>query len=296
MKKKILIIGGNRYVGLRVSKILSEGNADLHIVNRRGVAPHIKNAAIYKSNRLHLHNSSLDKDWDAILDFACYNEKDAKSSLAYFENVKRYILISTSSVYELGRKRLESDFDASSIASDSEHALGEYACGKRNAERAFAKNPRWPLVSVRFPFILGPDDYTGRLEFHTKRIAQNQMIYVPNPNAEISVVSSEDAAKFLVYSLEKTFTGPVNVASPDAITLRDLFNTIALLADNKIRLTENATESNQSPYGVESDASLNVDRCLNEGFQPLPQKQWLPQLIHDLLSDGAAENTKKSIH
>lgn len=40
---KILIIGGNRFVGLRLSMLLDKDKScDLHILNRTGQAAHVK--------------------------------------------------------------------------------------------------------------------------------------------------------------------------------------------------------------------------------------------------------------
>lgn len=277
---KVLIIGGNRYVGLRLARKLSQNSkVDLTIVNRRGMAPQITNAQIAKSSRQHLASVHLDRDWDAVIDFACYSRADARASLDFFKNVGRYIHISTVSVYEARANILESEFDPSTPPSGDESDLGDYGRFKREAEREFTAAAPWPCQLVRFPIILGNDDYTGRLDFHVERVIRNQMIYFPNMDARLSFISSEDAARYLFWNLNSNTTGPVNVASQSPIKILEFINYIESSVGKKALLATQKTESNESPFGCERDFFVDVSLCERQGFRCEPISLWLPQLI-----------------
>lgn len=49
------------------------------------------------------------------------------------------------------------------------------------------------VVAVRFPLVIGPDDYTHRFTFHVDRIKQGLPIGIDHPKARYSFISSADA-------------------------------------------------------------------------------------------------------
>ena len=295
---KCLIIGGNRFVGLRLSMLLQkEPGIELHIMNRTGQAPHAANAVIHKADRRYLQNSGLDSDWDVVFDFAGFQPSEAESSVQFFKNVKRYIFISTSMVYDYGLGHNETDFDAATFNLKSTPRKGQdsaYQEGKRRCEGVFAQKADFETLSVRFPFILGADDYTHRLSFHIEKMQANEPIFIPNPTAQFSLVDSEDAARFLLWSINSKLTGAVNMASPQTLSLTQLLAQVELATGNKPRLARESTADNHSPYGVPRDLTLNVGRVIEAGYKPKSLMEWLPALI--TLPDLATRPAKGYLH
>lgn len=286
---KTLIIGGNRFVGLRLSLLLDkEKDCDLSILNRTGQAAHVKNAAIFKGSRDNLAGTHIDKDWDVVYDFACYNYNQARESLDFFGKVGRYIFISTGSVYDDGRNQDESGWDPLKWTQHevpTEHEKkNPYQFGKRQCEAAFAQENKFPSLLVRFPFILGPDDYTRRLEFHVERIEKGESIYFPDASVYTSFCFSEDAARFLHQTRKDAFTGPVNVASPQDIALHHLVAQIERRVGRKAQIVQRQTEDNHSPYGNPASRSMDVGFAKKNGFSAKALDAWLPDLIDSLAS------------
>jgi nucleoside-diphosphate-sugar epimerase len=280
---KCLIIGGNRFVGLRLSLLLEAlPEMDLHILNRTGQAPHCKSATVYKGDRRSLPLTHLDREWDVIIDFATFNAAEAKASVEYFTRVGRYIFVSSISVYDHGVNLREEQFDPKTWNLQQAPEVG-----KRHAEAFLHQLAKFPVVSVRFPFILGPDDYTGRLKFHVDHAKSNEPIYVPNPKALISMIDSEDAARALAWLAESSLTGPLNVASPKPISLHHLFGQIQLVLGHEPVFADIETPDNHSPYGVAADLAVNIDRLEKAGFKTRPLLDWLPQLIGEPQVDGS---------
>src|SRR4051812_33305850 len=135
---KILVIGGNRFVGLRLTHTLSlDKSVDLHIVNRTGQAPHAEGATIYKADRARWESSHVDRDFDVIVDFAAFNDGDIRGTLDYFKKVGRYIFVSSESVYDLGPGLREEDLNAKTIDLSRPPVAPPghtYQDGKRRAE------------------------------------------------------------------------------------------------------------------------------------------------------------------
>lgn len=278
---KCLIIGGNRFVGLRLSHLLDQtAGCDLHILNRTGQVAFCQNAAIHKGDRRHLGATFLDRDWDVVVDFACFNEADASDALKFFGNVSRYIFVSTFSVYDscAGKALKEEDFNPATWDLN-QPVLGNYQDDKRRAEAVFTQRAEFPVLSVRFPFILGPDDYTQRLQFHVDHILKGEPLYIQNPDARISLIQSEDAAKFLHWSLTQKLAGPLNVASRDPISMAVLLAQIELITGHKPALTQKKSQESNSPYAPEVDHFVDCSKLFSAGFQTRPISEWLPPLI-----------------
>ena len=187
-------------------------------------------------------------------------------------------MTSSMSVYDDGAELSESAFDPLNYEFTTTEKK-DYKEAKRQAEVVFAKSKGFATSLVRFPIILGEDDYTGRLKFHVDRIANNQPIYFPNINAKISVIDSASAARALLDLAKTSGVGPINLAAKTPMPLRDMVNQIADVTNQKPVLTSDNTEQNHSPYGVDQDWYLNVEKADKLGIQSSDLNEWLPQLI-----------------
>lgn len=289
---KILVIGGNRFVGLRLTRLLdTEGSHELHIVNRTGQAPHAPGAVIHKLDRKNLQGSYIDRDWDAIVDFAGYDERDARSSVDFFTRVGRYVLISTASVYDGGSSLDEDAFKAETFNLASP-ASSDYSDGKRRAEAVFAQAAKFPLVCVRFPYILGPDDYTERLKQTVERIAHRQPLNPPNPDSRFSLIHSEEACRFLRWAVEEKFVGPINVASPSSVSFRELIQECERATGKKAISIDQKDKRSHQPFGGDGDIQLNLAKLKKLGFECADLPLWLPQLI----AEFSGQPTPRRLH
>lgn len=279
---KILVIGGNRFVGLRFTHVLDqEGRHELHIVNRTGQAPHAPGAVVHKLDRAYLRGSYVDRDWDVIVDFACYTEGDARSSVDFFGRVGRYVMISTSSVYDDGQPRDENAFDPRTFDLKST-PLNDYQDGKRRAEAVFTQTAKFPTVFPRFPVILGPDDYTERLKKIVQRVAQSQPINSHSSEPLFSFVSSECACRFLRWTIEQSFTGPINVASPSGVSFHHILKESERATGKKAILLHQKDKESHNPFSGTKDCHLDVSQLKRLGFECAELRLWLPQLVAEL--------------
>ena len=282
---KILVIGGNGFVGRRLSLALDARPAvELHVLNRHGAVRGAARAVLHKGNRNDLPSSGLDRDWDAVVDFVAFDDGQAQAAVDYFRGAKRYIFISSQSVYDAGGPQREEDFDPSSVDLTMPAAARDpgsaYQEGKRRAEAAFARAP-FPTVLVRFPFLLGPDDYSRRLEFHIERVKGGQPIAIPELSARISLIHAADACSFLEFAVAAEFSGPINVASPDPVTLGGLIAMIEAETGKPAVIGDGGGPESQSPYGPPGDYFMATERARRAGFVARPATDWLPALIRE---------------
>jgi nucleoside-diphosphate-sugar epimerase len=277
---KALVIGGNRYFGKRLVQSMVSVGAKVSVLNRGSKT--VEGANNIQCNRTDpnaLRSALKNQSWDIVFDQACYDAEEASNACEIFKgNVGRYIFTSSMSVYDTGSAISETVFDPKNHSFDPlkiARADTNYGEAKRQAESAFAQKASFPAVSVRFPIVLGPDDYTGRLKFHVDRIQRGEPISFPSLGVRMSFVHSQDAAEAL-YTLGKSdFTGPINVASADPIRLEKMIEIIEQSLGKKSLIVKEAAKETQSPFGIESDWWMDTSKLRALGIFPRPIENWL---------------------
>ena len=226
------------------------------------------------------------KNWDLVYDQVCFDGHQARVACEIFASItKKYIFTSTQSVYQPGANLLESVFDPKTHAYDKiltrEQDYGE---AKRQCEAVFFAQDRMPVVAVRFPIVMGPDDYTERLKFYVDKIKNDEPVYFPNIEARMSFVHAQDAADGLFLLGNIDFTGTVNMASKKPLRLKDLVSLIEKTVDKKASIhSQSLTPDEKSPYGLEEDWFMNTERAHSLGFAPKEISEWVVAVIKNHL-------------
>jgi nucleoside-diphosphate-sugar epimerase len=175
---RILVIGGNRFFGKRLVSKLLDSKADVTLLNRGLLGDpfgdKVKRIAADRKQLSHELPQLKNEKWDVVYDQACYEAEDARKSCQTFSGlVKHYVFTSSESVYAWKGDLKEEDFDPATYRFDSDADRNvNYAEAKRQCETIFTQQNAFPLTSFRFPFVVGPDDYTRRLRFHVEEISQ----------------------------------------------------------------------------------------------------------------------------
>ncbi len=94
------------------------------------------------------------------------------------------------------------------------------------------------------------------------------------------MIKSEHAAQFLVQWIDQPrLSGPINVASPQPIELRQMVQWIESKTNKRAILMNKPLLDAQSPYGIEKDLYLNTEKLEGLGFKLAKIENWLPALI-----------------
>ncbi|MBY0414443.1 MAG: hypothetical protein K2Q18_09770 [Bdellovibrionales bacterium] len=155
----------------------------------------------------------------------------------------------------------------------------DYQEAKRQAEAVFFQMSPFETVMVRFPIVLGEDDYSKRLKFHVDHIADEKEIFFPNLNTKMGFIQSHEAGDFLNYLGKHTFTGPVNAVSSGYISLLDLTKLIENKSHKKIKQAKEASETNHSPFGFDCDFMMPNKKAMSLGFEFANLMDYLPGLV-----------------
>ncbi len=283
--KNILILGGNRFFGRKLTERLLEQGHKVTLVNRGsiddGFAEAVTRIQCDRNDSEKLRGLTADQDWDIIYDQICFDYSQAKAACKVFSrNTKKYIFTSSQSVYAAGAYIKEENFDPENHKITKPVSTHEnYAEAKRQAEKAFYDFAGFPIVVVRFPIVIGDDDYTGRFLFHLNRIRDGIPIYFPNMNAKISFISSGFAAETLLQLGESELTGPVNAASPEPIELKQFIEILEQKLGKSMVCASEPSESNISPYGIAKDWFMDCGKLNRHGINGKEIKEWLLDLI-----------------
>lgn len=201
----------------------------------------------------------------------------------------KYILTSTLSVYDYvdhGKPLPEEAFDPYHypvrLASRDDFT---YQDGKRAAEAVFFQQNAFPVTAVRFPIVLGPDDYTKRLHFHIERVLAQQPIGASNPDAKRTFIHAQEAADFLYWVGQSGINGPVNACSLGEMSVKDIVAAIEKETEKTAILQTDTAEEHLSPFEVPSSWLMDTTKAAAAGFSFWQLQEWMDRLIRELAEE-----------
>ncbi|MBW4082241.1 NAD-dependent epimerase/dehydratase family protein [Paenibacillus sp. S150] len=285
--RNILVLGGTRFFGKRlVERLLQDADTRVTILTRGltedGFGENVNRLNVDRSDAAALAEAVGDAAWDVVYDNICFSPDEAAAAARIFaDSAKRYILTSSLSVYDPRPEILrEADFEPDTyplrLGAKEDFSYQE---GKRLAETVLLSQAAFPVAAVRFPIVLGTDDYTKRLHFHIEHVLEGKTIGVPNPDAVISFIRSDEAAEFLYWLGFSPLSGPVNACSDGALAIGDILSIIGQAAGQEPLVLSEAADGDMSPFGIEESWRMDTAKARGAGFHFLKLAEWFPELV-----------------
>jgi nucleoside-diphosphate-sugar epimerase len=285
--KSALILGGTQFVGKRLVQLLINDGVEVTIATRGltvdAFGNQVSRLIIDRENAEFLEKAVKDKKWDVVFDQTCYSSQEALDTLkALNGKVRKYIFTSSQAVYDFGTNHREEGFnplDFTPVLKTRREYIGYvgYQEAKRAAEAVLFQNADFPVVAVRFPIIIGKDDYTNRLQFHVEHVKEGKPMFIENPNYRYSFIDSGEAAAFLLSMAKSDYQGPINPGSEEDISLGELIGLIENQIGQEANLSE---EGDPSPYNLPGSWSVNTSLVQSLGFSFTSLDSLLKSLIH----------------
>lgn len=214
--KKILVVGGSKFIGKELLKKLSTKNDEIVVINRGTV----RKEEYLPKNARHISVDRNDKEamkkaigndkFDIIYDICAVTADHVKILIEVLnQKPSKHIHVSSGSVYDMYREEspifslpFSEDFPIGPI----EGAVHPYMEGKRDAEKIlyeeFDKN-KYPMIIVRPTFVYGPNNYIYREAYFFDRINNGRPILIPNKgNGFQDLVYVEDLVDLMVLLAE----------------------------------------------------------------------------------------------
>lgn len=281
-KMNALVFGGTRFMGKHLVKELIEMGYNVTIATR-GImnddfGNKISRLIVDRTDAKSLQKNIPDTIYDVIFDNIAYCSNDVKYLLSTIK-CRRYIQVSSASVYtDLHNNTREEEFDANNkpliYCDKNDFPYGEI---KRQAECAITQDySHISSVMVRFPFVIGTDDYTERLYFYVDHIINQKPMFVDNLESKMAFVRSDEAGKFLAFVAGSDFKGAINGASEQTISMKEV---VCYIKSKTGKSPILCNDGEKAPYNGASDYYLNVDKVKSLGFSFTPLTNWIYDLI-----------------
>jgi nucleoside-diphosphate-sugar epimerase len=281
-----LILGGTQFVGKRLVQLLLDEKVEVTIATRGLAADSFGNQVsrliIDRENAESLDVAFKDQKWDVVFDQTCYSSQEALDTLnALNGKVQKYVFTSSQAVYDFGTNHSEDGFNPlefQPLLKSRREYIGYvgYQEAKRGAEAILFQNAEIPVVAVRFPIILGQDDYTNRLKFHVEHVKEEKAMFIENPDFRYSFIDSGEAATFLYNIAKSDFQGSINPGSEEDCSLSELISLIEELVSVKANLRK---DGDPSPYNLPGSWSVNTSLAQSLGYRFTS----LDKLLRDLI-------------
>ncbi|MEY9865751.1 NAD-dependent epimerase/dehydratase family protein [Peribacillus sp. RS7] len=223
----ILILGGTRFIGRYLVKAAIEKGHDVTLFNRGSNPDVFGEIEQLRGDRDGDLEMLKERHWDAVIDTSGFIPRTVEKSCRLLNQVKHYTYISSCSVYkdpskpgidENGAVHILNDAKVEEITRGTAGPIyGEYYGPLKSlSEKAAEKELPGKVLSIRAGQIVGPYDYTDRLPYWLKRIAEGGEVLSPGrPGRPIQFIDARDLAQWIIQMIEKSMTGAYNAVGPD---------------------------------------------------------------------------------
>lgn len=278
----ILVIGGTRFFGIHmVNELLAQGH-DVTIATRGKAADEygdrVRRIVMERTSETSMKNALRGKRYDVVIDKIAYCSNDVKYVMEAVD-CDKYILMSSTSVYEPKHMNtVESDFDGTS--------KGVIWCGrkdfsyeelKRQAERAlWQKYADRNWIAVRYPFVIGKDDYTRRLLYYVEHTMKQIPMNIDHLDHQMGYIHSEEAGKLMAFLVDKDIRGAVNGSSKGTVSIREIIEYVEKKTGTRAVIDKTGENA---PYNGEPEYSINTEKAESLGFRFSMLQDWIYELL-----------------
>jgi 2'-hydroxyisoflavone reductase len=224
---RVLVIGGTLFIGKLLVKRLLAAEHEVTILHRKAEHPfgrRVRNVVADRNDASSIRPALSGLRFDAVYDIAYDWERGTSAqqveatAKAIPGDLSRYIFMSSVAAYGDGLNHAEDDPLASDMHSN------DYVRNKAGSERVLFRmyhESRFPVVTMRPPFVYGPENPFYREQFFWDRLRADRPIIIPGDgNRLMQFVYVNDLVEACFNALEK-HTAPgraFNVADEKPLT------------------------------------------------------------------------------
>lgn len=303
---RVLVIGGNRFMGVELVALLLAQRHEVTLLNRGNLVdpfgPLVQR--LVADRGADAFDAALaGTTWDAVVDLALMNGPQTERLLRVLKGkTPHVVVISTGQVYLVREPRpliaTEADFAGPTLRSEPRTAVDleewRYGMEKRDVEtRLFAGG--LPFTTLRLPMVHGARDHRRRLDGLLWRLLDGGPILLTEPDAPVRQVFSGAVVRTVLTCLER---GPLNealnLAWDEPLTARTFVEAVAKACGASPRLELRSWDAlvaaGLDPVQAASVNSrwmsaLDASRAKQVlGFTHEPLDAWLPRVVHGFMA------------
>ncbi len=216
---RILVLGGTRFAGRAIVEAALGRGDTVTLFNRGqsnpGLFPGLETVTGDRTADL----SALDdREFDAVIDVACYEPATARLSAEFFAmRTGRYVFVSTVSVYadQSTTEAQVEDAPVARLKPDSKDFGENYGANKALCEGIIRDVYGARALIGRPGLISGPHDTTDRFPYWPRRIARGGRVLAPGDPGDLTqVIDARDLAAFLLDGVHRDRGGTFNLTGP----------------------------------------------------------------------------------
>ncbi len=239
---RILILGGTRFVGRHLVEASLARGHQVTLFHRGQTNPGLHAGVERVLGDRDGGLAALDgRAFDAVVDVSGYYPRIVGASArAFADRVRRYLFVSTISVYaEPIPRGANEDAPVQTTDQPEQETLEHYGALKALCEQVVRDVHGERATIVRPGLVVGPNDYTGRFPYWPRRLARGGEVLAPgDPGAPIQFIDARDMAAFMVSLLERDVAGTYHATGPaEPLTLGSALERIAKAVGSDARLT-----------------------------------------------------------
>jgi 2'-hydroxyisoflavone reductase len=233
----ILVLGGTQFVGRAiVNELLTKGHQVSLFHRGKTGAGLFPECTHILGDRTEDIEKATTQTWDAVIDVSCYFPGQAEAATQL--KAKRYVFISTISVYDLSNQIGPLSESAPLLAPQegSEVTGANYGPMKVRCEDILSEAFGDDLTIIRPGIIFGPNDHTWRFPYWVSRLDACDNLIVPDQlDQPIQGIDAGDLAAFTVKCAVEQVSGVFNAVGP-RITFGKMLETIRGLLNHDHRM------------------------------------------------------------
>ncbi len=237
--RRTLVIGGTLFIGKALVRRLLERGDDVTILHRGAENPFAGQTREIRCDRNDseavssaLAGEDFEVVFDNVYDWArgtTASQVEA-AARACGDGLERYVFMSSIAAYGTGLDHTEDDPLAPPDDPDS------YCRNKADTERMLLGSPDIPAVTLRPPYIYGPENPFEREQFFWDRLTAGRPIIVPGDGSRLMQFVLVDDLVDAALPASENGSGAYNIANPTAVTQSEVVRALAAAAGVEARM------------------------------------------------------------
>jgi 2'-hydroxyisoflavone reductase len=271
-KKKLLILGGTRFLGVALVEAALAKGWELTLFNRGKSNPGLFNGKpleeIHGDRNVAADVQKLaGRKWDAVIDTSGYFPRQVRAAAGVLAgNVGQYVFISSISVYAPPMKagmdetstvaRLAPGTDVDAINDIGE---GNYGALKLLCEEAAEKAMPGRALNIRPGYIVGTRDGSDRFTYWPVRVRKGGEVLVPGkPTDPLQFIDVRDLGDWTIRMVEAGKNGVYNATGPkERLEMKAFLEACRKETGSKATFTW-ASEAKLKEAGLEAQAEFPI--------------------------------------
>jgi 2'-hydroxyisoflavone reductase len=297
---RALVIGGTRFIGRHLVTELLDAGYEVTLFNRGNHEnPFADREAVDHVTGDRKSSAALDEakkavDPSIVLDMVAYYPGEVRKATEVFSDVDAYVYVSSGSAYgpdEIPKREGETPLEPCSEEQAVDDSHESYGARKAEGDRAVfeAAEDGVRAMSVRPTVVYGPYDYTGRFNYWTEQVRNNDRVLLPGDGTNIHhIVSVTNVARAILTVAENGEAGEAyNVGDHRVLTLGHVVGSIASALGTEIEMVTTSRRElgvgdlvpTDFPLYNPQPHILSTEKLHSIGWDPVPPAEAIADTV-----------------